>query len=195
MLPAPMNTPAHAVLNLLLLGRAEQPGRLAPIAIGAVMPDLPMVWFYFREKVLRGVPESVIWNESYFAPGWQRLFDLFNSLPLIALGAATAWALKARGWALLFASMALHCLTDLPLHNDDAHRHFLPFSGWRFESPISYWDPRFGGVWVALAEVAMVLVGSAVLARRFEARWVRGLVALIGAGYLAYIVYVFVVWV
>ena len=195
MLPAPMNTPAHAVLNLLVLGRQERRAVLAPIALGAVVPDLPMVWFYFREKVLRGTPEAVIWSDSYFAAGWQRLFDLFNSLPLIALGAAAAWALKSRGWLFFFASMALHCLADLPLHNDDAHRHFFPFSNWRFESPISYWDLRFGGLWVALAEVAMVLVGSAVLARRFEARWIRGLVALVGASYLAYIVYVLVVWV
>ena len=98
MLPAPMNTPAHAVLNLLVLGRRERPELLSPIALGALTPDLPMVWFYFREKVLCGTPEVVIWSESYFAPGWQRLFDLFNSLPLIALGAAVAWALKARGW-------------------------------------------------------------------------------------------------
>ena len=35
------------------------------------------------------------WSDAYFEPGWQAFFDLFNSLPLIALGAVIAWRARA----------------------------------------------------------------------------------------------------
>lgn len=56
---------------------------------------------------------------------------------------------------------------DLPLHYDDAHRHFMPFSDWRFESQVSYWDPRRGGALGAALELLALVGASAVL-------WVRG---------------------
>ena len=96
---------------------------------------------------------------------------------------------------IFFVSMATHCLADLPLHNDDAHRHFFPLSDWRFESPVSYWDPRHSGAYVAAAEIAMVLAGSIFLAVRYPQTWMRGLVGLVCASYVAYLVYVLVVWV
>jgi len=33
--------------------------------IGAILPDCPMFAFYFIEKVVRDIPEKVIWTESY----------------------------------------------------------------------------------------------------------------------------------
>ncbi len=190
-----MNTPAHAIFNLLVLGRPPRERWVVPISIGAVLPDLPMVWFYFREKVLLGTAEAVIWGEAYYRRSWQAFFDFFNSLPLIALGAAAAYALKKQWAAVLFLSMGVHCLADLPLHNDDAHRHLFPFSEWRFESPVSYWDPRYGGLWVALAEILMVLGGSIFLARQLRSRGTRALLGLVLVSYLTYIAYVLVVWV
>ena len=202
-----MNTPAHAIANLLLLGRRQDRRELVAVTAGSLLPDMPIIWFYFQEKVLRGTPEMEIWRESYYREGWQVFFDLFNSLPILGLLVAAAWWLEghrcaarpgrdgSRPLGLLFASMAVHAVCDLPLHNDDGHRHFWPLSDWRFESPISYWDPAHYGLWVALAEIALVLVGSIWLYRFYQHRWGRILVALIGASYLIYIGYVLVVWV
>ncbi len=190
-----MNTPAHVVFNLLALGKRERPDWLLPVTAGALLPDLPIVWFYFQQKVLMGTSEAAIWSRAYYEENWQRFFDLFNSLPLIALGAGAAMLFGARRTGVFFVSMAFHCLTDLPLHHDDAHRHFYPFSDWRFQSPVSYWDPSHFGAWIALAEILMVLVASVVLVRRFKQHWVRVLVGLIAASYLAYFGYVFAVWV
>ena len=64
------------------------------------------------------------------------------------------------GWksaAIIFLSMIVHDFCDLPLHNDDAHRHFLPFSHYRFISPVSYWDPKYYGQFVAFGELSLVL--------------------------------------
>ena len=188
-----MNTPAHTVANLMLLGRSGRPEMAVPIAVGSILPDAPMFVFYAVEKA-RGLGEGQIWTERYFDAGWQVFFDAFNSLPLIGLGALVAWRLGAGRWLAFWASMALHCLFDLPLHQADAHRHFYPLSEWKFESPLSYWDPAAGGAIVSLAEVALVLVGSAILWRRWSGAGHRWLVALVGGLYAAYWGYVVAVW-
>jgi hypothetical protein len=141
-----MNTPAHAIASILLW--SGEPGWPAAIAItvGAWLPDLPMFAFYGYKK-FHGVSDRTIWSKYYYQPGWQLLFDIPHSLFLmISLAALCAWQGFPTG-ALLFGSAILHLCCDFPLHHEDAHRHFLPFSRWRFLSPVSYWDPkRFGRI-------------------------------------------------
>jgi len=184
-----LNTPAHVVVNLLVLGRERPRESVAPIALGALLPDLPMFFFYVVERVALGQSEGVIWGERYFDVGWQAFFDLFNSLPLIFVLGAAGWMLGSRSVRLLALSMALHVAFDLPFHHDDGHRHFFPFSMWRYASPLSYWDPAHHGLILAPAEALLVLFGSAVLWRRHPSRrgrlWVGG-VAAIYVAYLAF---------
>lgn len=189
-----MNTPAHAVVTLLVLGRRSRPELNAPLAFGAVLPDAPMFVFYLWEKLLAGTPERVIWGSAYFEPTWQAFFDVFNSLPIIALGLLLARGLGAPRLLACFAAMGVHALCDLPLHREDGHRHFFPLSDWRFMSPVSYWDPsHHGGVFGAF-EIGLVVVGCAVLARRHDTRLARGLLGGIVALYTLYIGYAVLVW-
>ena len=67
---AVMNTPAHAVLNLVLLSRGARPAAPAPVLFGALLPDLPMFLFYLWERLLVGLPEREIWSRAYYEPGW-----------------------------------------------------------------------------------------------------------------------------
>ena len=91
-----MNTPAHLLVNLALLsGGARRPHARA-IAAGALLPDLPMFGFFFWERFVLGTPSHTIWGERYFELGWQNFFDLFNSLPILAVLFAAAWALESR---------------------------------------------------------------------------------------------------
>jgi len=170
-----LNTPAHVALNALVLGR----GRFAPhwlaITAGALVPDLPMVGFYAYQRLGLGTPEHVIWGQLYFDPSWQAFFDAFNSLPLIALAAFFAWRAGSSAALAFLASMALHCLADLPLHREDAHAHFWPLTSWRFRGPISYWDPRHGGFVFLGFELALIVAAPFVLRRRSRAwGWVGG---------------------
>ena len=136
----------------------------------------------------------MIWSERYFAPEWQTFFDLFNSLPLIALGSAIAWRARAHAALAFFASMALHCLADLPLHREDAHRHFFPFSSWRFVSPVSYWDPAHYGLVFAGVEALFVLVGGLLLTRYAPPRAWRVIGVGSAALYAAFVVFVVALW-
>ncbi len=166
-----MNTPSHWVLSAVVLGRGPWRDAWRPIMAGAIVPDLPMLGFYAYQRLVVGAPERWIWSQTYFEPGWQTFFDVFNSFPLIALMALIAWYAGSRAGLAFCASMALHCLLDLPLHREDAHGHFFPLSSWRFVSPVSYWDFRHHGAYAATAEVLLAAAGSISLLRREARPW------------------------
>ena len=190
-----MNTPTHVVLNLLVVGRNGRSQPWLPVLLGALVPDLPMVVFYGIERVLLGTPEHVIWSQAYFEAGWQLFIDAFNSLPLIGVGLLVAWRMRSVPFQLFFLSMGLHAATDLLVHHDDAHRHFLPLSTWRFHSPISYWDPQHFGHVFAAAEALFATVGCALLLRRSRPRAVRLVAAFTAAAYVAFAVFAVRTWV
>ncbi len=152
-----------------------------------------MLVFYGLQRIYLGRSEYVIWSSDYFQQHWQYLFDLFHSIPLICTAAFVAWYARKSLWLVFFLSMLLHVAGDLPFHHDDAHAHFLPFSNWRFISPVSYWDPRYYGRYLAVAEIALVFIGALVLTRR-SIEWRVVALAAIGlyAGLLAVI---WTVWV
>jgi hypothetical protein len=162
-----VNTPAHAVLGLGLLGRGEARPYTWTILAGSVLPDVPMLLFYFWQRLAVGAPEAEIWGAAYFRDSWQTFFDVFNSAPLALLGLALGWATGRPHVRWFFAAMLLHFIVDLPLHHDDGHRHLLPLSDWRFQSPVSYWDPAHYGAVGALAETLVVVACSASLWRRY----------------------------
>ncbi|RMH37315.1 MAG: hypothetical protein D6690_02810 [Nitrospirae bacterium] len=189
-----MNTPAHIIVNLLLLGKQDAPRDHIAITTGAVLPDIPIIVMYAVEKLIRHTPETVIWTERYHQPGWQNFIDTFNSLPFLTVGFLFAWWAKLRAAMLLFGSMILHVFEDLPLHHDDAHRHVFPLSDWRFRSPVSYWDPSHYGNFVSQLEIIIAVVGITILLRRYRSWMSRTLVGSIGLIYALYFVYVLIMW-
>lgn len=165
-----MNTPAHVIVSALVVGRGPYRHLWLPVTLGAVLPDLPMVFFYAFERSL-GTSEQIIWSERYFDLDWQAFFDAFNSLPLIAAAAALAWWRGSRFSLALLASMAVHAVCDLLVHREDAHAHFEPLTSWRFMSPVSYWDPAHHGAVFLAFELVLILAGSVVLMRRPDTGW------------------------
>ena len=149
-----MNTPTHLLLSSALLSNSRYRDYWPWIIVGALLPDLPMFGFYAYYKLL-GTSESLIWGELYFLPSWQNFFDLFNSIPIAAVIAVAAYYARRPALVALALSLLLHAAFDLPLHNDDAHRHFFPLSDWRFISPLSYWDSAHYGNWIRFVELAV----------------------------------------
>lgn len=158
-----MHTPGHAVINIATLGCIV--GHEGAVLAGAIAPDLPIVILYLYER-LRGTPEETIWAVCYQNPYWLAVIHGGHSIPLAALAAGLGFVAGFPALAAFFASVALHALCDFPVHAIDAHRHFLPFSQYRFVSPLSYWDERFHGRKVALVEALLVLGSSVFLFRR-----------------------------
>ena len=151
-----MQTPAHIAASLILWPRETRWVDASAIAAGAVLPDISMFFFYGYQKAI-GTPENEILGTLYFEEHWQYCFDVFNSIPIAILLFVIFRQLKIRWAQLLVASAGLHMLCDLPVHHDDGHRHFLPISNWRFESPVSYWDPAHFGVIFASIELVFAI--------------------------------------
>ncbi|MEM9186180.1 MAG: hypothetical protein AAGB00_06745 [Planctomycetota bacterium] len=164
-----MNTPAHVIASCVLIPHKPGWPATSALVVGALAPDLPMFGFYAYQKLLRGRSEAEVWSNDpaalglYFNPEWQLFFDWFNSLPLLAVLAAVC-RLAGWQWGLLCAASALlHIVCDLPLHHDDAHRHFLPLTDWRFISPVSYWDPNHYGRFTLPLELLLTIAGCVYL--------------------------------
>ncbi len=191
-----MDTGAHIVCNLLIQGRHRLP-RLqlfAVVIIGAIAPDLPIIAFYAWEALVLNTPEHVIWSERYYLPGWQNFIDAFNSIPITLGLLAVAAAIRCKSMAVLLAGVLLHIALDLPLHHDDAHRHLFPISDWRYESPVSYWDPAHYGNILMPLQAMFVAAGLVWLWFRHRGRFERAALVALGSVYLSFIVFAAVVW-
>jgi hypothetical protein len=165
-----------------------------PIFLGSLLPDVPILLFYFLQRVILREPGPYIWSHLYFQPNWQVFFDIFNSFPLVVVGLVVAYWVRSAWLQVFFLSIGLHCMVDLLLHHDDAHRHFFPLFDWRLLSPVSYWDSRYYGQYVSWAEMALVLVGSVILFQRYKSLAARALAGTMLVTYLCYLVYAHTVW-
>ncbi len=189
-----MDTGAHIVCNLVVQSKRSNGRVFAAIIAGAILPDLPIMLFYAWESIIMKSPESVIWSDLYYLPAWQNFFDILNSLPLILVALILGVIFKTPLIVVIALSMTLHVLLDLPLHNDDAHRHFFPFSDWRFTSPVSYWDPRYYGDIMHIVQLVLVAIGLIILWFRHISRMEKTVLAMLGIGYLLFQIFVVVVW-
>lgn len=182
-----MNTPSHLILNLALLRRRVDPIMTWPILMGGLIPDGALFIFYAWARWQR-LPERTIWSEAYYSQPWQDIFAVGNSIPLGLLAIALGYGLKRFWLEFVGASMVLHHLADLPLHHDDAHRHFWPFSSVRVISPISYWDIDHFGRLGATLELVLVLTATAYLLPQLRSRVSQAILgttaALMTGGYM-----------
>jgi len=188
-----LNTPAHAIVNLLLFRKSARETHTMAIVAGALLPDVPMFIFYLWAR-LQGLSERVIWRDGYFDAGWQAVFDAFHSFPLLGLAWLLAWRARMQALCVFFASMFMHSLFDFPLHHDDAHRHFWPLSDFQFASPVSYWDPAHFGQFMAPLELLVMVAGGAWLLRSAESPGLFRSVAAILFVYLAFWAFATAMW-
>jgi len=160
-----MNTTAHAILNAYVL-RKNQVHVVWPL-LGAFLPDVPAFLFYFIKKFIEHLPDKKIWSKHYHGGGWENIFDLFHSIPVLLILGIIFWLAYQnlnhskkhifKIGIVICLSMLLHCFMDFVTHATDAHRHFWPFSQYKFISPISYWDVRYYSRIYIMAEIPLLV--------------------------------------
>jgi hypothetical protein len=95
---------------------------------------------------------------------------------------------------LLAARRWLHMVLDFLLYHDDAHRHFLPLTEWRYESPVSYWNPRYYGNIVIRLETVFVLLACAYVSLRGPSTPMRVVAFCTLLVYAGFIFFAFSLW-
>ncbi len=188
-----MNTPAHILVNLAIFTRPNRAKVVSAIALGAFFPDIPIFLFYFYEKVILGNLEGAIWGVNYNESPWHILIQYAHSFVITGALGVVCYFKKWRYFAFFFASMFFHSVFDFPVHHDDAHSHFLPISQYKFQSPLSYWDPRHYGQYFMIFESVLVLVLFFRLQKK--SLKIRTWVALSTVFYFVGISYAFWAWV
>ncbi len=174
-----MRTPAHLIMGAAAFGRPNARLVTGMAIFGGLFPDLSLYIMSMWQIFVMETPARVVFDDLYFSDLWQQIFAVDNSF--ILWGALVAFALwRAIDWLFAFAGAGmLHVITDFFLHHDDARRHFWPVSDWVFHSPVSYWDDNHYGDIVGAVEMALVVVLTIILVRRFPS-WIAriGFVAL-----------------
>ena len=190
-----MNTPTHSLIALVLLAKKGERKRNIAVFLGSLIPDIAIFLWAPYQSIVNGVKSDELWGELYFQAPMQNLIAWFNSVPIYGVLALIGFLARKFlfGKLLLVFSLAalLHIATDLPVHADDAYRHFWPITDWRYFSPLSYWDSDYHARWVALVEIFIACLCIVFLWRRFPKLWIKitlGVVSIFYGLLIAFII-------
>lgn len=174
-----MNTPAHIIFGAAVFAQpCQRRVSLAAVA-GGLLPDVPLIVMVGWSLLIAGIPPDIVFGHVYFSGAWQRVFAIDHSL-FVWGGVLLAGVLASRPVVTAFAgSGLLHAAIDFLVHHDDARSQLWPLSWWKFRSPVSYYDGAHYGNIFGPAEIAVCLVLSVILWRRFPGTLARGLVVLL----------------
>lgn len=139
-----MDTLSHGLWGFIV----KKPGRHTPAFIfGAVLPDLPFI-IGGMYKLWQGAGITNLHEQVIPMPGVFFWSSFWHSYLVLAAFYAMLHSVPLA--ASLSGGWVTHLLLDILTHAGDASPLFWPISDWRTLSPISYWQPAFGGRWFAV---------------------------------------------
>ena len=164
-----MRTFSHAVVAASLGRKSRlERGSLLALVLGSVLPDLPvgvlMVLALLEEPDMDAA--MVIMDRAFYSsPLWIALHNTPHSFAAMGALSLFAYLFVQRRWGrwLLWyaAGATLHITIDIFTHATDGPMFLYPLNDFRFESPVSYWDPAYYGQLFAALEYSLdaVLLG------------------------------------
>lgn len=172
-----MNTPTHLIMAAALFAKPKQRRLTSAALLGGFIPDFSLYFMFFWHRFVLDTSTNVIFDQLYFSNYWQKIFAIDNSFIVWGVLLGLALWLRSKWMIALTVAAFIHLLCDFPLHVEDARAHFWPFTMWKFESPVSYWDSNHHGNIVSVLEILLVCVLLGILWRRFEALFPRVVIA------------------
>lgn len=187
-----MMTTSHMLMAAGATTRPGMRGWLITLGwLGGFVPDSSMFAMVAAAR-MNLTPTSNLWRRPdglYWVDPWATLSDLLHSIPIwgaVLLLGLLLWRLAGGKWAtaglacIVFGAGALlHSIADLLTHTNDAHAHFLPFSDWRFSSPVSYYQRAHYGEIFRIFEMTLDAALAIYLVVRFKQWSVRILAVLL----------------
>ena len=177
-----MHTYSHLIQTAWLRHALLRRGWVVPRAflVGSFMPDVPLLLLTLARLVAvwrSDAPDKRLFGHEYDAlyfgdPLWIIGHSAMHAPILIAAGILAGFALgrwgpseRWRSFRWFWTSCGIHSFLDILTHTYDGPLVLFPFD-WclRFESPISYWDPRhYGGIVMAVEHGLDLLAACALL--------------------------------
>lgn len=183
-----MQTYSHALVNGVLAAPLKRRGwevNIVAFVLGGVLPDMPfflltlMGEVYFR--LIGGTPTgespmvymhmTLYFTDQLWITAHNFLHAPLILLPIGLLGYSAMKNQRRWGAFLLWFALGagLHSLIDVFTHADDGPVLFFPLNwSYRFNSPVSYWDPEHYGLFFAPLEHLLDLVLIFVLVRTWR---------------------------
>ena len=148
-----MRTFSHAIIVAAIGKRAEVGrGSLFAFVIGSVLPDVPLGVLTLLAIVNTPDMSSAMtyMDQAYTSsPLWIALHNTPHSFVVMGLLSVLGYVLIRRRWGrwLLWyaAGATLHIAIDIATHAGDGPMFLYPLSDYRFNSPVSYWNPAYYG--------------------------------------------------
>ena len=161
-----MQTYSHLLINATVAKPLKRRGvaiSATAFVLGGVVPDLPFFLLTILGEIYYNTIGAVPANETpmtymhmtlYFTdPLWIAAHNFFHApFILLAIGLVGYLAQrKSKTWGTYLIWFALgaglHTVIDIFTHANDGPVILFPFNWtWRFNSPVSYWDPEYYGL-------------------------------------------------
>jgi hypothetical protein len=179
-----METYAHSFFTWALAKHGVGAGRGAGIAgaVGVALPDVPSfaaaVYFWGQRD---SMPHEELLDAIYFhGPFGGTGSALHSVVPvgfLLGLYALLGLGRFDRRRILLWFLLgwAGHAVADFLTHGDDARPLFWTISGWKWSSPVSYYNPlHYGREFMVVEHASMLAIIIVLFVRRLRGREKRG---------------------
>ena len=173
-----MRTFSHALVTAAIgRGAGTSRGALSAFVAGSVIPDMPLMLLAALSML-----SSPSWDEgmqrmhaTYEIDAlWIALHNLPHSLIALGLLALVMFGFRQQRWAVLTlwfaAGAALHSVIDIFTHAGDGPMFLYPLSTFRFDSPVSYWDPAHYGRVFTVFEYSLDALLILYLSLRYQQR-------------------------
>ena len=165
-------------LSVVVVLRDLVTGVFSSASFAATQPGSPL-----PPELLEASMTMKLFEVWFFENPWVIMAqNLFHSPILVLLFIIIAYVGWQRDWQrngwffwMLCAAM-LHTLIDIPLHVTDGPLLLFPLDwNWRFQSPISYWDPNYYGrewtVFEHLLDLVLLIYLAVIYRQSFQSWW------------------------
>ncbi len=195
-----MHTYSHAIQTAWLRWALRERGRDVHVALvlGSFLPDVPLIlltaWHAVRLRLEQGAGAPLFgpdYDALYFGdPLWIVGHNALHAPALVSLAVALGYFRGVKSgrarWMVLYwfaLGCALHSAVDIATHHQDGPLLLFPIDfELRFESPVSYWDPRHYGRIFMPIEHAVDMAAGIVMLRAPALRWARRLQSKLSTG-------------